>query len=84
MWSGLSFKEHMEMNTHWEFEGLLPTKGKEEILKNGIMTRRFLMFCDKETKTWLKDVKTGEIFEVPLGAQAKGRQLALDILNLEK
>lgn len=68
IWKNISFKEHMSMNTHWEFEGVVNFE------------RRFLMFCDKECKVWLEDVITNEKFEVPFGAQQRGKNIALSII----
>lgn len=75
-WKNVSFKEHMEMNTHWEFEGLA--------LEDEKWKRRFLMFCDKDIKVWLTDLKENERFEVPFGAQAKGKAIALNIIKNEE
>jgi len=74
IWECVSFKEHLELNNHWTLQGIMPEDNN----------RRFLMFCNKDIKVLLQDVKTGEIFDVEFGALARGKNLALDIIEKEK
>ena len=72
IWKNISFKEHMTLNTHWEFEGII------------IDERRFLILCEKHpVDVFLLDINTNEKHLIPSGSQAKAKNLALLILNKE-